>query len=62
MSNEMFSVEAKASDMCRPLSSWYEPSYSISAIDGLNHRVKNTPVISSTMNEYRAISPSRKDQ
>jgi len=31
-------------------------------MDGLNQMVRNTPVSSRMMNEYRAISPSRKDQ
>ena len=38
------------------------PSYSTSAIDGLNQMVKKTPLSSRTMKEYSAISPSRNDQ
>ena len=38
------------------------PSYSISAIDGLNQMVRKTPLSSRTMKEYSAISPSRNDQ
>ena len=38
------------------------PSYSISAIEGLNQMVRNTPLSSRTMKEYSAISPSRNDQ
>ena len=30
--------------MCRPLSRLYEPWYSTSAIDGLNHSVRKMPV------------------
>ena len=51
MSKEIASVDSNASDICSPRSSWYVPSYSTSAIDGLNQRVKKTPVSSRMMNE-----------
>src|SRR6266508_359867 len=62
MSNEMSSVEAYASDMCRPLSIEYEPWYSTSVIDGLNQKVRNVPDSSRMMKLYSAISPSMNDQ